>query len=105
MSAAKKNGLEALRRCAETPARFLPLKSDALLRLLIADLVGEKPTRRSLIAMRKELDELEALVGEAAESAASLPHRRKYLEMIVAFLHSYLELHRELIAEVERELD
>ena len=98
-------GLDALREYAETPARFLPLKSDALLRLLIADLVGEAPTRRSLIAMRGELEELEALVGEAAESAASLPHRRKYLEMSVGFLRSYLELHRELIAEVERELD
>src|SRR6187431_2873982 len=34
-------GLAALREYAATPASFTPLKSDALLRLLLADLVGE----------------------------------------------------------------
>jgi len=34
-------GLDALREHARTPAAFTPLKSDLLLRLLIADLVGE----------------------------------------------------------------
>src|SRR6187549_2807119 len=34
-------GLDALREYAQTPVRFTPVKSDALLRLLIADLVGE----------------------------------------------------------------
>src|ERR1700747_3033239 len=33
-------GLEALRSYASTPVAFTPLKSDALLRLLICDLVG-----------------------------------------------------------------
>src|SRR5918992_5252843 len=38
------NGLEALAAWARTPARFTPVKSDPLLRLLITDLVGEGPT-------------------------------------------------------------
>src|SRR5437773_10704029 len=38
-------GLQALREIAQTPVTFTPVKSDALLRLLIADLVGEEPTR------------------------------------------------------------
>src|ERR671914_556580 len=37
-------GLEALREYAGTPVTFTPVKSDALLRLLIADLVGERVT-------------------------------------------------------------
>jgi hypothetical protein len=41
-------GLEALRDYARTPVRFTPLKSEPLLRLLIADLVGEEPTRESI---------------------------------------------------------
>src|SRR5829696_10022032 len=41
------SGLEALREYASTPVRFTPVKSDALLRLLIADLVGEAATRQS----------------------------------------------------------
>jgi DNA-binding PadR family transcriptional regulator len=43
-------GLAALRDYARTPARFTPLKSDPLLRLLIADLVGETVMRESLVA-------------------------------------------------------
>ncbi len=35
-------GLEALREYARTPLRFTPLKSETLLRLLIADLVGHE---------------------------------------------------------------
>ena len=97
-------GHEALREYGRTPARFIPLKSDALLRLLIADLVGESATRESLAALREELDELEALVGEAEASAEGLPHRRKYLMFSTGFMRSYLDLHRELIDRVEREL-
>src|SRR5213593_1534302 len=45
-------GLQALREIAQTPVTFTPVKSDALLRLLIADLVGEEPTRTSMSALR-----------------------------------------------------
>ena len=45
-------GLDALREHARTPAAFTPLKSDLLLRLLVADLVGEEPTRRAVGAPR-----------------------------------------------------
>jgi len=40
-------GLDALRFYARTPVGFTPLKSDALLRLLICDLVGEEVTPRA----------------------------------------------------------
>src|ERR1700757_3482258 len=45
-------GLDALRSYAETPVRFTPVKSELLLRLLIADLVGEEATRRGIGALR-----------------------------------------------------
>ena len=40
-------GLEALRAYAATPVRFTPLKSEPLLRLLMADLVGEEVRARA----------------------------------------------------------
>src|SRR5919204_4125375 len=43
-------GLEALRAYAQTPVRFTPVKSDLLLRLLLADLVGEEATRKGVVA-------------------------------------------------------
>src|ERR687898_3255035 len=44
-------GLSALREYARTPVLFTPLKSEPLLRLLIADLVGETPTRESIATL------------------------------------------------------
>src|ERR1700759_2840697 len=45
-------GLGALRVWAPPPASFPPLKSEALIRLLIADLVGEPATLQGLGALR-----------------------------------------------------
>jgi DNA-binding PadR family transcriptional regulator len=98
-------GLEALREFAETPAHVVPFKSDALLRLLIADLVGEAPTRASIGALREDIADLEARLDAATESAESLPHRRKYLLLTIDFLRGLLQLHLDWVERVEQELD
>jgi PadR family transcriptional regulator AphA len=97
-------GLEAVRAYGRTPVRFTPLKSEPLLRLLIADLVGEKVTRESMATLRDDLAELQARVDDAEASAQLLPHRRRYLLLVTAFLRRLLELHVDLVDEVEREL-
>jgi len=97
-------GLEALRDYARTPVRFQPVKSDLLLRLLICDLVGEAPTRESVATLREDIADLSALLDESAERAETLPHRRKYLLLVIGFLRRLLDLHLELVAEVERDL-
>jgi DNA-binding PadR family transcriptional regulator len=97
-------GLDALREYARTPVRFQPLKSELLFRLLIADLVGEPVTRKSVATLREDIDDLAARVSEAEASAEDLPHRRKYLLLVCKFLRELLELHLEWIDEIEREL-
>ena len=97
-------GLGALREYAETPVTFTPLKSDALLRLLIADLVGEKPTRESMATLREDIADLEKRLYESQEREANLPHREKYLRIVRGFLGDLLELHTKLVDDVEREL-
>ena len=97
-------GLQALRDYGSTPVRFTPLKSDPLLRLLIADLVGEDPTRASIATLREDIADLSARLDESEASAELLPHRRKYLLIVVGFLRRLLDLHLELVDEVEREL-
>jgi DNA-binding PadR family transcriptional regulator len=97
-------GLEALRSYARTPVRFTPLKSEPLLRLLIADLVGEAQTRESIATLRDDITELSALLDDGEASAALLPHRRKYLMLTNGFLRGLLDLHLELVSDVEREL-
>ena len=98
-------GLEALRRYGRTPVRFTPFKSEPLLRLLIADLVGEAPTRASLLTLREDIADLETRLAQAEASADTLPHRRKYLRLSTGFLRRLLELHLDLLDEVERQLD
>jgi DNA-binding PadR family transcriptional regulator len=97
-------GLEALCEYARTPVRFQPVKSDLLLRLLICDLVGEAPTRESVATLREDITDLSALLDESEERAETLPHRRKYLLLVIGFLRRLLDLHLELVAEVERDL-
>jgi DNA-binding PadR family transcriptional regulator len=97
-------GLDALCAYAATPARFTPLKSEPLLRLLIADLVGERLTREGLTALREDVDDLLVRLDEAEASAETLPHRRTYVLLVTGFLRRLLELHLELVDEVEREL-
>ncbi len=83
-------GLEALR--------------ELLLRLLICDLVGEESTRESVATLRDDIADLEARLDEGERSADALPHRRKYLLLAIRFLRRVLELHPELVAQIERDL-
>ena len=83
---------------------FTPLKSEPLLRLMICDLVGESPTRESMATLRDDIADLLARLDEAEATAETLPHRRKYLLLVIGFLRRLLDLHLDLVDQVEREL-
>src|SRR5215210_8630720 len=83
-------GVRALREYAERPVTFTPLKSDALLRMLICDLTGEEVTRESMAALRGDLADIATRLDQAEEEAQSLPHREKYLLLVTRFLRRYL---------------
>ena len=97
-------GRDALREYARTPAAFVPFKSELLLRLLIADLVGDELTLAAVTAIRAELAELHAQLDASADRAKLLPHRERYLLLVVEFLRGLLELHRDWVDTVERTL-
>jgi DNA-binding PadR family transcriptional regulator len=98
-------GLEALREFARTPVTVTPVKSEVLVRLLIADLVGEDVTRASIATLRDDIADLVARLDESEAAAHGLPHREKYLLLVNDFLRRLVDLHSELVDEVERELD
>jgi len=97
-------GLDALREYAHTPVSFTPVKSEPLLRLLICDLVGEHVTRESIGTLRDDIADIAQRLDDAEVRAEQLPHREKYLLMVTGFLRRLLELHVELIDQVEHEL-
>src|SRR3954464_7752450 len=83
-------GLRASREYAGTPVALTPFKSEALLRLLLADLAGEDVTRESLITLREDIAEIVPRLRESAQAADALPHRRKYLLLVNRFLERLL---------------
>src|SRR5919197_6527702 len=85
-------GRQALRAYARTPVRFTPLKSEPLLRLLIADLVGEELTRTSIGTLRVDIADLLERLEQSEAGAEQLPHRRKYLLLVTSFLRRLLGL-------------
>ena len=99
-------GLEALREYARTPVTFTPFKREPLLRLLIADLVGEEVDAREHRARcattsptcEQRLDE-----SAAAADAAAAP-RASTCCSSTASCARLLDLHLEFVDEVEREL-
>jgi DNA-binding PadR family transcriptional regulator len=97
-------GLHALRDFARTPVTFTPLKSDPLVRLLIADLVGEDVTRESMVTLRDDIADVAARLDEAEQAARLLPHRERYLMLVIDFMRRFVQLHLDLVDEVEREL-
>ena len=97
-------GLQALRDYASTPVRFTPVKSDPLLRLLIADLVGPEVTRESIGTLREDLADLHRRLDESVETAKQLPHREAHLLLVIDFLRKLLDLHAELVDDAERVL-
>ena len=97
-------GHEAIRAYGRTPVELTPLKSEPLLRLLLADLVGEATTRQSLLTLRADIGDILERLDESEASAVDIPHRSKYLLMVTTFLRRYVELHVDLVDQVEREL-
>ena len=96
-------GFDALAEYARTPVEVTPVKSDALLRLLICDLVGEEVTREAFATLRDDIEDLLARLDESAQAAEALPHRAKYLLLVIEFLRDLLDLHEQLVDEVERD--
>jgi len=97
-------GRAALRAYARTPVRFQPVKNELLLRLLICDLVGEAPTSASAATIREDIADLAARLDETERRTELFPHKRKYQLLVIGFLRRLLELHLELVDDIERQL-
>ena len=97
-------GLEALREWAKTPVELTPIKSEALTRMLIGDLVGAGPTREAIATLRADIAVLSERLDAMEAGAEELPHRRQYLLLAIDLLRRTLEIHLEWVDLVQREL-
>jgi DNA-binding PadR family transcriptional regulator len=97
-------GRDALRARLAESAPFPRVKNEAHLRLLAGDLLGDDAIVESFRGMLPELERLEALAQEMYDQAGRVPHRTRYLRLSHAYALRLVELHREWITEIEREL-
>ncbi|HJQ74949.1 MAG TPA: hypothetical protein VJ814_08685 [Gaiellaceae bacterium] len=95
---------DALRDWIEEPSPVPRTDTNVATRLLAADLVGERRVGKSLLAMREELETLDAQLVDALERAGALPHREKYLRLSHELSRRLLAVYRDWLDEVEREL-
>jgi hypothetical protein len=54
--------------------------------------------------LRDDIADIWWRLDDAEDSASQLPHREKYLRLVVDFLRRLLQLHLDFVDEVEREL-
>lgn len=97
-------GRDALRDWARTPVTVTPLKSEPLLRLLIADIAGEEVTREALATLRADLADLVERLDASEAAAEALPHRARNLLLVNRFLRGFVALHEQLVDDAEAEL-
>jgi DNA-binding PadR family transcriptional regulator len=98
-------GRDALRAWMREPTPFPRVQSEAVVRLLAGDILGDdEALGASLSALRRELDEIDAGLDEAEAVAATLPHRTRYLLLVHRLGRRLVQAHRAWLDEVEREL-
>ena len=97
-------GLEALRGWMRESSRFSRITMEPAIRLLAADLVGERAVLESLAGLRAEIADLIARIDVAEATAPTIPHRERYLRLNHRLARRILEAHLEWLDEVESEL-
>jgi PadR family transcriptional regulator AphA len=98
-------GREALAEWMQEPARFPRMQHEAVVRLLAADLVGEKAVLDSLGALREEIADISARLDAAEAIAATIPSRERYLVLNHRLARRIVKAHADWLDEVERELE
>jgi PadR family transcriptional regulator AphA len=98
-------GREALRRWILEPPAFPRIQNEAVLKLMSGDIVGDdEQLLAALLTLRGEIEAQQAKRDEARRRYEALPHRRRYLLLVHELGTRLLQIHREWLDVVEREL-
>jgi DNA-binding PadR family transcriptional regulator len=98
-------GREALRRWALEPPALPRIQNEAVPKLLSGDIVGDdEQLLAALLTLRDEIEGQQARLDEARKRLDALPHRRSYLLLIQELGDRLLQVQREWLDDVEREL-
>jgi DNA-binding PadR family transcriptional regulator len=97
-------GREALVRWLPEAPRAPHVSSEAIIKVLAADLGSDEDVLVALRAMRPDLERMRAAADQGLADAASIPHRERYLLLNHRLAKRVLEAHMQWVDEVEAEL-
>jgi DNA-binding PadR family transcriptional regulator len=98
-------GREALRVWLVEPPAFPRIQNEAVAKLMAGDILGDDGRLlEALLGLRAEIDDQQAKLMAARERLEAIPHRKRYLLLIHELGNRLLEVQRECLDEVEREL-
>jgi hypothetical protein len=80
------------------------MQNEAIARVLAGDIGDDESLWKSLHGMRAEIEAARATLDAGEVAAASLPHRRRYLDLIQRYGRALLDVHEAWLDEAEREL-
>jgi PadR family transcriptional regulator AphA len=98
-------GRRALAAWLAEPSGFIRIQNEPVVRLLGVDLANDPAdVRKSLGAIRGEIEELSAGLDRGDEIAPSIPHRERYLRLNTQLSRRILQAFSDWLDEVEAEL-
>jgi PadR family transcriptional regulator, regulatory protein AphA len=98
-------GREAMRRWIVEPPAMPRIQNEAVPKLLSGDMLGDdERLADTLLTLRSQLEEQETKLEQARRRLDELPHRRKYLTLVIELGDRLVRLQREWLDDVEREL-
>ena len=97
-------GRSALRAWIAEPTPLPRIQNEAVVRVLAGDLTDDATLRKSLAALRTELEAQSARFDTADEIASTLPHRERYLRLVHRLGRALVDTHERWLDDVEREL-
>ena len=98
-------GREALRRWLLEPPSMPRIQNEAVAKLLAGDILGDdEQLAATLLTLREQIEVQQAKLERARPRIDELPHRRPYLLLVHELGGRLLQVQREWLDDVEREL-
>lgn len=97
-------GGDAIRAWLSDPPAPPHVASEAVIKVLAADLGDAADVLAAVRALRPDLERMLAALAVSEEAAAAIPHRTRALRLNHRLARSVLEAHLAWVGEVEREL-
>ena len=98
-------GREALRSWVAEPPAPLRIQNEAVPKLMAGDILGDdEKLLQGLLTLRESIDAQQATLKEGLARLAALPHRQRYLLLIHELGNRLLQVQRDWLDDVEREL-